>query len=154
NPCREFWEDLDAGRRADRARFPRRGRPEQLSFTEGSLFGADPDAETPAPALWARPGRGNIRPLNHPSPSDFVWRFRDPSGAGGAPPTLLARLQQDILDRAPARCAPDQLSIGAADDSIVVTRCPDPRRELETIAAEIWRLVGRDHEPLRFSDIA
>jgi exodeoxyribonuclease V gamma subunit len=160
NPCREFWEDLEAGRRADRARFPRRGQPEQLTFSEGSLFGTDPDGDSPALSLWARPGRENIRLLNQLSDCDFVSRFRDP--VGSARPTLLARLQQDILDRTPARRGKDrpaqlaQLSIDdcAADDSIAVTPCPDPRRELETIAAEIWRLVGREQEPLRFSDIA
>jgi hypothetical protein len=45
-------------------------------------------------------------------------------------------LQREVLDRAPRGREP-----GAADDSLVMFAAPDPRRELETVAAEIWALV-------------
>src|SRR4029078_5562913 len=37
--------------------------------------------------------------------------------------------------------------------SLVLCGAPDPRRELETVAAEIWSLVRRD-ETLKFDDFA
>jgi exodeoxyribonuclease V gamma subunit len=162
NPCREFWEDLDVVARSgrpratDRARFPRRRNGEQLSLGTvaaavaggpGDLFGGEPD-ETPALALWARPGRENIKLLNQLSECDFASRFHDPL-EGNPRPTLLAQLQHDILDRVSARDAKTRLDL--ADDSIAVLPCPDPRRELETIAAEIWKLVRPE---LRFTDVA
>ncbi|HSZ82964.1 MAG TPA: exodeoxyribonuclease V subunit gamma [Polyangia bacterium] len=150
NPCREFWEDLDnrrasRARAGERARFPRRRAAEQLSLlpaTEAAPVVDDP----PALVLWARPGRENIALLNDLAECDFVPRFADPLAE---PVTVLAQLQQDILDRVPARGGAARLEL--ADDSITVRPCPDPRRELETIAAEIWKLVPRG---LRFTDVA
>lgn len=166
NPCREYWEDLDQargrGRGADKARFPKRRGGTQLSLlldgersaaSPNEERGAEPDPrqidpdETPALALWARPGRENIALHNQLSDCDFVSRFRDP--LDGDEGTALAHLQHDILDRAPARSGKARLQL--SDDSVSVVPCPDPRRELETIAAEIWRLVGAE---LRFTDIA
>jgi exodeoxyribonuclease V gamma subunit len=168
NPCREFWEDLDDGRAkraraADRARFPRRRAREQLSLLPAE---ASPPGEADAPAadgddppalvLWARPGRENIKLLNDLSNCDFSPRFAEPSGdalAQGAAPTLLAQLQADILDRIPARTGTARLAL--ADDSVTLHACPSPRRELETIAAEIWRLARDPGRPeLRFTDVA
>jgi exodeoxyribonuclease V gamma subunit len=154
NPCREYWEDLDHGRRvrADRARFPRRRGGTQLSLLPGDEPAAaqsEAPPENPALALWAQPGRENIALHNQLSDCDFVSRFADPLDGADGPGTLLAHLQRDILDRAPARAGKSRLQL--ADDSVTVIPCPDPRRELETIAAEIWRLVGPG---LRFTDIA
>ncbi len=159
NPCREFWEDLDDGRarRADRARFPRRRAREQLSLLPANAPDASPEAdasthEPPALVLWARPGRENIKLLNDLSECDFSPRFAEPL-AEGAPPTVLTQLQADILDRVPARDGATRLAL--TDDSVTLRPCPSPRRELETIAAEIWRLV-RDpaRARLRFTDVA
>jgi exodeoxyribonuclease V gamma subunit len=154
NPCREYWEDLDhRGARADRARFPKRRTREQLSLFDGGETPApspgESQVETPALALWARPGRENIALHNQLSDCDFVSRFSDPLDGGEGPGTVLAHLQRDILDRAPARTGKANLAL--TDDSVTVIPCPDPRRELETIAAEIWRLVGPE---VRFTDIA
>jgi exodeoxyribonuclease V gamma subunit len=162
NPCREFWEDLDhkqpARKKADRARFPQRRGGAQLALALGTppaasdardgaeLVVAEPD-ETPALALWARPGRENIALLNQLSDCDFTARFADPLTTSEG--TVLAHLQHDILERTPARTAKTRLAL--ADDSITVLPSPDPRRELEAIAAEIWRLVGPER---RFTDIA
>ncbi|MDB4983234.1 MAG: Exodeoxyribonuclease, partial [Myxococcales bacterium] len=158
NPCREFWEDLDheqSGRKkADRARFPQRRGGTQLALALGTPAAADagelvvtePD-ETPALALWARPGRENIALLNQLSDCDFQTRFADPLTASEG--TVLAHLQHDILERTPARTGKARLAL--ADESITVLPSPDPRRELETIAAEIWTLVGPER---RFTDVA
>ncbi len=160
NPCREFWEDLEhkqAGRKkADRARFPQRRGGAQLALALGArpeapqgadeLVAAQPD-ETPALALWARPGRENIALLNQLSDCDFTARFADPLAS--SEDTVLAHLQHDILERTPARVEKTRLAL--ADESITVLPSPDPRRELESIAAEIWRLVGPER---RFTDFA
>ncbi|HEX4404138.1 MAG TPA: exodeoxyribonuclease V subunit gamma, partial [Polyangia bacterium] len=150
NPCREFWEDLDdrrasRARAAERARFPRRRAAEQLSLLPATE--AVPTIDDPAAlVLWARPGRENIALLNDLAECDFVPRFADPLTG---PATVLTQLQHDILDRVPARVGAARLEL--ADDSVVVQPCPDPRRELETIAAAIWKLM---RPGLRFTDVA
>lgn len=136
NPCVEFWEDV-------------RGRGVDLESADP--FGLDVAGDTPALRLWGRPGRENVRLLNALTECDFQSAFVDPTAPRD---TLLTRLQRDILERAPERAAPD----GPAPecDSLRVFACAGIRRELETIAAEIWRLVETSEaaEPLRFSDIA
>lgn len=154
NPCREFWEDVETvgevRRRLKkdqrRALFPPRLEARQ----PGLSLGEDPlalvaEGENLALRLWGRPGRENVRLLNQLTDGDFEGRFV-PCGAE----TLLGRLQDDVLDRA-ARTAPDPAL--RADGSLRVLRCPGLRRELEVVAAEIWRLVRADPS-LRFNDIA
>ena len=145
NPCREFWEDVRSGRERD------------LSGGDPDPFGLE-QADTPALRLWGRPGRENIRLLNALTDCSFEESFRDAPTAGA---TLLERFQQDVLERAPERTEPAPGAF-AGDSSVTFLRCPSVRREAETIAAEIWRLVrddeaaaGRERrEPLRFNDIA
>jgi exodeoxyribonuclease V gamma subunit len=98
-------------------------------------------------ALWGRPGRDSIRLYNELSDCNFHERFEDPA-AGMASPTLLATLQREVLERAPRRRDP-----APRDESLVMFGATDPRRELETVAAEIWSLVRRDGT-LRFDDFA
>jgi exodeoxyribonuclease V gamma subunit len=162
NPCREFWEDLDDGRArraraAERARFPSRRAREQLTLfggasgDRGDESGGEPDArqdDPPALVLWARPGRENIKLLNDLAECDFSPRFAEPH-KDDERPTLLTALQRDILDRVPAREGTARLALG--DDSVTLRPCPNPRRELETIAAEIWKLA---REGTRFTDVA
>jgi len=107
------------------------------------------EAEMLALRLWGRPGRENIRLLNQLTDADFEGRFRRRADHESAP-SLLHRLQDDILDRF-ARDRPDPAL--AADGSIAVLPCPGLRRELEVVAAEIWRLVRADPS-LRFNQIA
>ncbi|HEX3697500.1 MAG TPA: exodeoxyribonuclease V subunit gamma [Polyangia bacterium] len=151
NPCREFWEDLEiAGRRPrsiERRKFPPRRSPEQLTLggtgAGDDQAGDDGSDENPLLTLWGRPGRDNIKLLNQLSDCDFESRFQDPAAGAGArdePPCVLHQLQRDVLDRVPARTGAARLSL--RDDSVTILACPDPRRELETVAAEIWRLVG------------
>jgi exodeoxyribonuclease V gamma subunit len=167
NPCREFWEDLEPQRRSgrDARRFPRRRARAQLTLAFGAAP-PEPEAPAPAPAVgddenpllarWGRPGRDNLRLLNQLTDCDSSSCFADPTEAR---PSLLATLQREVLERRP----PAADRPGADDGSLIVLPAPDPRRELETIAAEIWTLVRRDEErerrgepgaPLRFSDFA
>jgi exodeoxyribonuclease V gamma subunit len=121
SPCEGFWEDVD----------PR-----------------DPAALH----LWGRPGREHVRALNAASHFDHDDRFVDPlEESGKKPPTLLRRIQSDVLCRERGRGA----GPGAfdRDESIVVLENASVRRELEAVASEIWRLV-REDDSLRFDDIA
>ncbi len=119
NPCREFWED-SAGR------------------------GGQAEGEQEALRLWGRPGREHVRSLDELAGFDFAGRFVEPTGD-----TALARLQRDILERAPAPRDPPL----ETDDSIRLLACAGPRRELAAIGNEIWRLVRAD-DSLRFNDVA
>ena len=146
NPCRELWEDVQPVRRFH----PRRpGSSRQLALAlgdDGAAAAAAVD-ENPLLALWGRPGRDSIRLYNELSDCNFHERFEDPT-AGMASPTLLATLQREVLERAPRSRDP-----APRDESLVMFGAPDPRRELETVAAEIWSLVRRDGT-LRFDDFA
>ena len=74
-----------------------------LSPCEG--FWEDPDAADPPPLhLWGRPGREQVRALNAIAGFDHDDRFVDPlARARGRAPTLLHRIQSDVLRREPAR---------------------------------------------------
>ena len=162
NPCREYWEDLAPRRRGakspDARRFPRRRGGAQLSLGGLADDGPTEEAlpENPLLELWGRPGRDNMRLLNQLADCDFDARFVDPTTdppPNGAPPnvprrpSLLAALQKEVLDREPGGDRP------LPDGSLVILPAPDPRRELETVAAEIWSLLRAD-ETLTFADVA
>jgi exodeoxyribonuclease V gamma subunit len=148
NPCRELWEDVQPVRRSPPRR---RVSPRQLALAlepeDDAPAAAPPADENPLLALWGKPGRDSIRLYNDLSDCNFRERFEDPT-ANMASPTLLATLQREVLDRAPR-----SREAAKRDDSLTILAAPDPRRELETVAAEIWSLVRRD-PTLRFSDVA
>jgi exodeoxyribonuclease V gamma subunit len=158
NPCREFWEDVETAgevrRRLKRsgreALLPARAQAQQPTLALGDdPFGLQSDRENLPLRLWGRPGRENVRLLNQIAAGDFEGRFVAHAERGG-PVTLLARLQDDILDRA-LSAEPDPAL--RADGSLALLPCPGVRRELEVVAAEIWRLVQAD-PTLRLPDIA
>ena len=72
------------------------------------------------------------------------------SGNEDEAPTLLRRLQNDIVNHRPTQSAATPRE---PDDSLRVFPCPSVRRELELVAAEIWALVRKDPS-LRLNDIA
>jgi exodeoxyribonuclease V gamma subunit len=179
NPCREFWEDMPSRRRArPRGERPIRGARSRSQSRQLELVGMDgavtggvtahgSPEENPFLRLWGHAGRETTRLISELSECDFDSRFVDPVAVdpAGAAACMLKRLQKDLLDREPERRGPRQLHL-AADPSIMILGAPNPRRELETVAAEIWALVRADAAArsdtssasagrhLRFSDIA
>ncbi|MCA9561421.1 MAG: exodeoxyribonuclease V subunit gamma, partial [Myxococcales bacterium] len=156
NPCLEFWEDVDAGFGAQRELDARR-RAWARRGEGGEREGADPydldrPGDTPALRLWGRPGREYVRLLGDLSGSTFAPGFVDPVQGQ---PTLLSRLQRDVLLRAPER--PPVAGGGEVDDSITFVACPGLRREVEVVADRIWALVTdgahNGSDPLRFHEI-
>jgi exodeoxyribonuclease V gamma subunit len=112
----------------------------------GALGDAPPDQASPID-LWARPGRDNVRLLARLAGGTVDARFVQPPAGPRAP--RLAALQKAVLDRAPLT----RRKRAAFDESLTVVPAADPRRELETIAAEIWSRVRGD-ETLTFADFA
>jgi len=169
NPCREFWEDVSSARRPPRPERARsaKGRARvsdrQLALDIGApappVAGEEEeggDGENPFLAMWAIPSRDAVRRLDALCDANADHRQQVEED----PATLLARVQRDIADRAPARAGSRRLRL-PADGSLVVMGAADPRRAWEAVAAEIWELVRHDAartesqaEPLRFSDIA
>ena len=149
NPCRELWEDLQPARRTARGPRAAAGRTtRQLALDLGDASAAAAASaaadENPLLALWGRPGRDSIRLYNDLSDCNFHERFEDPA-AGMPRPTLLATLQREVLERAPR-----SREAAPADASLVMFGAPDPRRELETVAAEISvARAARRHAALR-----
>lgn len=110
--------------------------------------------------LWAKPGRENVRALNAAANFDHDDRFVDPLDA--RPPTMLRRLQSEILHRGPRAPAPPREAIdgaaggidgGAPDASVVLLEHASVRRECEAVASAIWQAL-RDDETLRLDAIA
>lgn len=113
----------------------------------GDPLGLDATDLHPALRLWARPGRESFHLLAGIA-ADVSNRF---VAHGTGARTLLARLQDDLLARGAGPAKPD--AAGRADGSIEVIPCPGLRREIEVVAAEIWRLVHAE-PTLKFNDIA
>jgi exodeoxyribonuclease V gamma subunit len=161
NPCMEFWEDVpSAGELRVRAKLERRVR---RAAAGASLASQEPREEHPllaggdAPALvlWGRPGREHVHMLDELTECDFEPLFTDPCAPGTS---LLRQLQRDILTREPERPAPDPAFGFGSDTSVQVLACPGVRREVESVAETIWRLVRASEapgqRPLRFHEIA
>jgi exodeoxyribonuclease V gamma subunit len=132
--------------------FRRVGRDRDVRFYALSpceVFWEDVDPTDPAPLLqWGRAGREQVRALNAAAGFDHDDRFVTPVG-----PSLLARIQCDLLQRTPARNHVDESFAFEGDESIRVLGHAGVRRELEAVASEIWALMERDSS-LRFDDIS
>ncbi len=157
NPCLEFWEDVDAGLRVVAGRLARRGERvgERLQTLEDP-FELQSAADNLALRLWGRPGREYIRLLNELADCDFDAHFERPPD--GVAPTMLERVQESILLRKPEEGPANASASG--DGSIRFLACPGIRREVESVANTVWRLlIGKDGAlnqaaPLRFHQIA
>lgn len=147
-PCMEFWEDVESVRDRNK-RFLHKSlelTPEELAKEDPFSLRAD---ECRPLALWGRPGREAVRLLNQATGGKAEGVFVDPSMQA---PSLLRRLQADMLVRKPTTRAEQALPVKPFD-GIEVARAPSLRRECEFVAGRIWALL--QHEPdLRLDDIA
>jgi exodeoxyribonuclease V gamma subunit len=144
NPCREFWEDVAA-------------ESELRARLEEPTEVLDREDDPPMLTWWGRPGREHVHLLGELTGGDREERFDAPPEASDARGSLLARVQDDVLERRafPVERVP-------ADGTIAAFACPGVRREVEAVAEEIWRLVRASradaplHAPgrLRFHEIA
>jgi exodeoxyribonuclease V gamma subunit len=108
---------------------------------------ADFEADHSPLDAWARPGRDNVQLLSRLAGGEIDARFVAPVSGPRAP--RLAALQTAVLERRPVSAG----SAPVPDDSLTVVPAADPRRELETIAAEIWSRMRADGT-LTFADFA
>jgi exodeoxyribonuclease V gamma subunit len=155
NPCLEFWEDVRTVGYVARESWVRRGArlKEEISSAKDQFLLLDGD--TRALKIWGRPGREYVRLLNELAQCDFDARFERPDAS--AEPTLLAKLQEDILLREPEADAKREGDPAfAGDRSIRILACPGVRREVEAVAGAIWSLVveSSEKDPIRFNEIA
>jgi exodeoxyribonuclease V gamma subunit len=117
------------------------------SLTPHRLEAAGGGAEAAAPLDgWARPSRDNVRLLAELPGCQVDTRIVDPADSAWSSAALVG-LQRRILARDPGARRP------APDGTVVILPAPDPRRELETIAAEIWTRLRADPK-LTLADIA
>ena len=130
NPCQEFWEDVPT---TTEQRWARKVAPEiELPDDESSLL-----------SWWGRPAREHVHLLNELTSASFIDAFVAPERD-----TVLHALQRDVLERAPEPAEPEL----RADGTVTWLACAGPRREVEVVADEIWRLVEAD-PTLRFNQI-
>jgi exodeoxyribonuclease V gamma subunit len=122
NPCREYWADIvdEGGRSRRRARALAAAQPDP-----GALL----DLGNPLLAAFGHTGQAfldQVLELSGESSEQFI----DPGDA-----TLLARLQQDILDlRDPRKSDPAQRAVlDPADRSLSVHCCHSPLREVQVL---------------------
>jgi len=163
NPCEEFWEDVETEPELRRRRRRGQGTEPAWLLEEEDPFGLSVDTDTPLLRRWGRPGREHVRLLDALTGCDFEGAFVDPLRSTDEPaddalpllarlgrPPLLHRLQHDVLTRTPR--VRDPLP-ATSDDSVMVLGCPSLRREVETVAAEIWRALDATDD-LSFDQIA
>ena len=132
NPCRELWEDFSpcAARRPGDVAASR-----QLALALGDERRRRRLPPPPTRIRCSRSGDGPGATASGSTtscPTAISTSASRTRPAGTASPTLLATLQREVLDRAPRGREP-----APRDDSLVMFAAPDPRRELETVAAEI-----------------
>ncbi|AKF11125.1 exodeoxyribonuclease V subunit gamma [Sandaracinus amylolyticus] len=141
NPCEEFWEDAISDAEARRAKRRARARGEH------DPYALESDVDNALLRAWGRPGREHVAMLDELTGFDAHASFDDPGDA-----TLLSRIQSAILRRAPIEAGET-----IADGSVQLLACPSIRRELETVATEIWSLIDgsqASERPYRFHEIA
>ncbi len=177
NPCAEKWDEIVTDWHEEREQLlssePVEGGAIDRYDSEHDYWQALDRAQRPPDALrlWGRAGRDAIYFVEELADhaTDRVEAFVDPKSrrraadapdGGEAAGHLLNQIQRDILQferrTSPREDFGDRF---AGDRSLQVLGCPDPRRELEVVADEIWALVGGERDgfeagELAFNDIA
>lgn len=150
DPCRELWDDVvGRGRRAASAANAVAAAPDAEAAPDGSgppMSALDPGAADPLPlVLWGRPVRDTLSALVERTGGDLEARFAEAGEHPGELPATASareRLLADVLDRATPGVSGVEPS---AEAGVQVMACPNARREIEAIAAEVRRRL--DAEP-------
>jgi exodeoxyribonuclease V gamma subunit len=120
DPCEELWDDV-AGRKA-------------LAELETT-----PLADPLPLVLWGKPVRDTLAALVERTSGDVDAAFNSSLGEIDADESALARLLLDVrARRIPVAGEP------SAHAGVVIHGCPNPRREIEVIAAEARRRLDAD----------
>ncbi|TFZ05064.1 exodeoxyribonuclease V subunit gamma [Ramlibacter rhizophilus] len=148
NPCRHDWSRILPGHELLRAE-RRRQRPRRLPANA-------PDAPShPLLAAWGRQGRDFIRLLDaHDEREGYDRRFEqvlrqvdcfEPNAAPGGSPSLLHRLQDDILElRDPAETRALWPDVSRDDRSIAFHIAHGPLREVEVLHDRLLAAFAAD----------
>jgi exodeoxyribonuclease V gamma subunit len=94
--------------------------------------------------MWGRPGREHVALLNEAIDYVYEERFVEVTPEK----TALDVIANDVLD------GRDEAARSSVSGGVSLFACPGVRREIETIASEIWSLVRVEGSTMRFSDIA
>lgn len=156
NPCAEFWEDVDTSRRARRnpSSRPPRLSPADYQGAElsAALYPAGADESDPLLLRrWGRSSRESLLLWSQATDYDFRFPVEAPLSPG-LPVTVLATLQQALLQRHPGPAVrPLELDDGRilsdalpADDSVLLLECPERGREMEAVRDRIFDWLGED----------
>ena len=120
NPCRQFWADIVTPREA--------GDSADAGFERGNSLLAN----------WGRQGRETLDLLQDISPLD------DEDYVTGDDETLLAAIQQDVLDLVERGETGSATWPAAVDDSIAIHACHGPMREIEVLHDQLLARFAAD----------
>ena len=159
NPCREQWDDIKDLGKLDAAGFEAlrgawKASESLLSAGDDDLFLLEGLPEHPLLMAMGRPGRERIRVLNELTGYNFGESFVAASDSGSQGQdgrgTLLARIQDDVLDNAVDLPA---LELSPKDRSVRLLSCTGIQRECEAVAERAARVL-RDDPSAKFGDIS
>ncbi|MDD2917835.1 exodeoxyribonuclease V subunit gamma [Rhodoferax sp.] len=136
NPCQYYWGDIVAGHDQVRAQVRHRQSPTPL-----------PASGHPLLASWGKQGRDYLHLLDgFDAPERYRQRmnrvdvFVDPA-AGQQHPSLLHRMQSDMLNLVPLPASPRALP---PDDSIRFVTCHSAQREVEVLHDQLLAWFDAD----------
>ncbi len=145
NACREFWEDASTPRE-DRWRRIRKATCDET----GELVLGDALDDNPLLKAWGKAGRETVKLLadldDQSGLVEVVWADED-DVALNVPTTVLDSVRRGIRHRT------SSVAAASMDESLTVSSCPGPEREVEWVHEQIFELLERDPS-LRLSDIA
>jgi exodeoxyribonuclease V gamma subunit len=130
NPCRQYWGDILPAKSIDR--LGGAGRAEELHLNSGNRL----------LATLGQQGRELFGQLLDCRLSREEELFVEPVAAAAGPFTMLARLQEDILDLHEG--LPGETAPAGDDRSIQVHICHSPMRELEVLHDRLLALFEAD----------
>lgn len=146
NVCHEFWEDVSTPRE-DRWQAIRNAKCD----ADGELALNESASENPLLKAWGKAGRETIKLLadldDQSGRVDVAWVGEDPADPDMGGWSVLDRVRYGIRNRT------SECGRTVPDESVTLTSCPGPEREVETVYEQIVGMMRAD-PGLRLSDIA